>query len=75
MLQDYLIGSLIAFITFIYFFYLFLNEKNIKDRNYPLWQKIVLFIIASIIISGLSYIGFFLTYLTIVFNYSKKYKR
>ena len=35
MLQDYLIGSLIAFLTYIYFFYLFLNDNNIKDRNYP----------------------------------------
>jgi hypothetical protein len=73
MLQNYLIGSLIAFLTYIYFFYLFLNDDDIKDRNYPLWQKIVLFIISSVIISGLSYIGFFLTYVAIVFNYSKKY--
>ncbi len=72
MLQDYLIGSLIAFLTYIYFFYLFLKDEDIKDKNYPLWQKVVLFIISSIIISGLSYIGFFLTYVAIVFNYAKK---
>ncbi len=53
----YLSGVLVAF--FVNALHMFVFLKDVAYKQYPLWQQINIFVWSSVIISALSWVGFF----------------